>query len=89
MTPWISVKDRLPRDNPRRAYLVCYKNGPHRTPRGVKGVKRTQRVIRFAIYSGGAWRFIAHSDKSRLPERVTHWMPKPKLPPRGGMRTLR
>lgn len=77
---WIDCRERLPRDNPRRAYLICYRNAPHRTPPGVKGVKRNARCIRFAIYSGGAWRFLSAADKSRLSERVTHWMPKPRLP---------
>jgi hypothetical protein len=82
MNGWISVTERLPRDNPRRVYLVCYHNGLHRTPKGVKGVKRTARVIREAVYSGGAWRFITPHDKTRLSERVTHWMRFPSLPPR-------
>lgn len=68
---WVSVDDRLPHD-PSKA-LVWYvpsKNSPHTL---------------FAWFSGGEWRFTDRTGDSRLPERVTHWMPLPH-PPVGAVR---
>lgn len=72
--PWISVKDKLPRDHPRRCLLVVYQSSAHGTPR------KPKRRILFAIFSGGAWRFMGPQRETRLSERVTHWMRKPRPP---------
>lgn len=80
---WVSVNDRLPKDDPRRRWMVCYQNPKHYAPKDYHNpARRTDRVAIPAIYSGGAWRFIDVRDKTRLSERVTHWRPWPKLPPK-------
>jgi hypothetical protein len=71
---WISVLERLPREHPRRCYLVVYKGSAHGTPR------HSRRRVIFAIYSGAAWRFMGPQKDTRLSERVTHWMKKPRPP---------
>jgi hypothetical protein len=74
MNDWTPVAERVPKDHPRRCYLVVYVGSAHGTPRKAK------RRVLFAIYSGGLWRFMGAQKETRLSERVTHWMRKPRPP---------
>lgn len=69
---WIPVGERLPKNGVR--VLVAYKK------RFRKDRPGTRYSIFDARFSGGAWRFLAPALKTRLSERVTHWMPMPKAP---------
>ena len=68
---WICIDERLPSTDAR--VLVVYKAGPGYCGSGSKSAH-------FARFVAGQWRFLDLHDKSRLPERVTHWMPVPRLP---------
>ena len=68
---WIRVDVRLPAEDVR--VLVVYKAGQGYGSGGSKSVH-------FARFAGGQWRFVARNEKSRLPERITHWTPIPRLP---------
>ena len=64
---WIRVDERLPSTDSR--VLVVYRPAP--------GGKRR---LMFARFSGGQWRLVEDRTGTRLPERVTHWMPEPRMP---------
>lgn len=68
---WFSVRDRLPSNE--RMVLIMYRSAP----RADKGGRPSQHLAR---YSGGQWRFLVPRDKTKIPERVTHWMRLPKYP---------
>ena len=67
---WIPVSERMPRSD--RMVLIMYRSAP----RNDKNGKPSQHLAR---YAGGQWRFLVPRDKTKLPERVTHWMPLPKF----------
>jgi len=73
---WIPVGERLPETSD--FVLVVYKA----TAKRHHSQRRKQRpgprvTTMWARYSGGAWRCL---PGTRKPERITHWMPLPKVP---------
>lgn len=66
MTFWVPVRRQLPREGVR--VLISYES------------RTGHRRVIFAIHSGGEWRFLEPRDKSKLPERITHWADEPKPP---------
>lgn len=73
------VSERLPETDCR--VLVLYQAGKSGSTRAM-----------FARYSGGRWRFVDDRSKTRISERVTHWMPgcwceACDLAANGGLRT--
>lgn len=72
MSDWISVNDRLPKKSHR--VLVAYKK------KFRVGRVNSPYEIFDARYSGGQWRFLSPSLKTRVSRRVTHWMPLPSHP---------
>lgn len=72
---WIPVVDRVPRNTDH--VLVAYLPAFHKS---TKGHRRRTWSITVCRYSGGAWRFVIPSQKSRLSERVKFWQPIPDEP---------
>lgn len=72
---WIAVGETLPSntDHVLVAYLPAM-----RAPEGRP--KKRHWSITICRYSGGAWRFVIPSQKSRLSKRVKFWQPIPDAP---------
>ena len=68
---WTPVGERLPPNE--RMVLIMYRSAP----RNDKSGRRSQHLAR---YAGSQWRFLVPRDQTKLPERVTHWMPLPRYP---------
>lgn len=77
MSTWIDVREELPR--PGRLVLLLYVGSKHGRP-----AKARKRQVLFGVHAGGEFRFFDTRGTSnhRLSERVTHWHPLPKKPPR-------
>lgn len=73
MSEWISVKDKLPKEN--GIYIVYVQDGT-----SVAGWIWYDNIVVAAEYAFGGWWWCENSNDFDITNIVTHWMPLPEPP---------